>query len=115
MAVEVHNAQSLIEKRENREGRLRAFVGETRVRVSDVAAQMEFHGKSPDEIVAAFPQLSLAQVHAALSYYYDHRQEIVDERRDDEGYAQRLRQQTGPGPLTDKRSDAAGNGDPVSS
>jgi hypothetical protein len=32
---------------------------------------------SPDEVVAEFPQLSLADVHAALAYYHDN-QQLID-------------------------------------
>jgi hypothetical protein len=34
---------------------------------------------APDEIVEAYPHLSLAQVHAALAYYWQHRDEIEQE------------------------------------
>jgi uncharacterized protein (DUF433 family) len=33
-------------------------------------------GDTPEEIVAAYPGLTLARVHAALGYYYDHPGEI---------------------------------------
>ncbi len=33
-------------------------------------------GMSPDDIVASLPHLNLAKVHDALSYYYDHKEEI---------------------------------------
>lgn len=33
-------------------------------------------GETPEHIAAIYPILTLAQVHAALSYYYDHPQEI---------------------------------------
>ncbi|MDA2925122.1 DUF433 domain-containing protein [Acidobacteria bacterium AH-259-L09] len=33
-------------------------------------------GLSPEELVKEFPHLTLAQTHDALSYYYDHQQEI---------------------------------------
>jgi uncharacterized protein (DUF433 family) len=33
-------------------------------------------GKSVDEIIALYPHLTYAQVYDALSYYYDHREEI---------------------------------------
>lgn len=33
-------------------------------------------GQSVDDIVALYPHLSAAQVHDALSYYYDHRAEV---------------------------------------
>jgi uncharacterized protein (DUF433 family) len=37
------------------------------------------HGLTPEELVAKFPHLSLAQIHDALAYYYDNRQEIENE------------------------------------
>jgi uncharacterized protein (DUF433 family) len=48
----------------------------TRIRVQDVVVWHEAWGLSPEEIVTDFPQLTLAQVHAALAYYYDHREDI---------------------------------------
>ena len=53
----------------------------TRVRVLDIVLEYEYLGRSPDEIVAAHPQLTLAQVHDALSYYYEHREELDEEIR----------------------------------
>lgn len=50
-----------------------------RIRVQDVAVCHEKLGMSPDEIVAMYPTITLADVHAALAYYFDHREEI---RRD---------------------------------
>jgi len=47
-----------------------------RIRVQDVVVWTEVHGLSPDEIVSGYPQLSLADVYAALAYYHDHREEI---------------------------------------
>lgn len=38
-------------------------------------------GLTVEEILREFPQLSPAEVHAALSYYYDHRAEIDEEIR----------------------------------
>ena len=36
---------------------------------------------TPDEIAAGYPHLTLAQVHAALAHYFDHREEIQGEVR----------------------------------
>ncbi len=46
-----------------------------RIKVRDVAFQHEYLGRSADEIALEF-DLSLAQVYAALTYYFDHRTEI---------------------------------------
>jgi uncharacterized protein (DUF433 family) len=75
-----------IEIRPNRDGQPRAFIERTRVRVQDVYALAEIHGKTPGEIVQALPSLTLAQVHAALSYYFDHRPSIVQEMQEDEEF-----------------------------
>jgi uncharacterized protein (DUF433 family) len=53
-----------------------------RIRVQDVAIWHEQWGYSPEEIVGHYPQLSLADVHAALAYYFDHRDEIQQHIRD---------------------------------
>jgi len=46
---------------------------------------------SPDEICDAYPGLSLAQVHAALGYYYDHRDEILAEIKADEEFVEEFK------------------------
>ena len=42
----------------------------TRIRVWDIYVLHELQGKSPDEAIAAFPEISLIDVHAALAYYW---------------------------------------------
>ncbi len=37
----------------------------------------------PDEIVATYPQLTPADVHAALAFYFDNRDEIEKQMRED--------------------------------
>jgi uncharacterized protein (DUF433 family) len=59
----------------------RACIAGHRVRVSDVVVWHERRGYSPDEIVEFFPGITLADVHAALAYYFDNRAEIEDEFR----------------------------------
>ncbi len=48
----------------------------------DIAAAMLFHDQTPDQIAAAY-ELSLAQVYAALAYYYAHKAEIDTAMRED--------------------------------
>lgn len=47
----------------------------TRIRVQDIVIWTE-KGLTPDEIIAQHPQITLADVHAALAYYHDQRSEI---------------------------------------
>jgi uncharacterized protein (DUF433 family) len=49
------------------------------VRVLDIVVWHELRGYSPDEVVAMFPGITLADVHAALTYHFDHREEIQEE------------------------------------
>lgn len=63
----------------------KAAIDNTRVRVNNVAF-LHKEGKSPGEIKTIYPDLSLAQIHAALAYYYDHRDEIESELAEDDGW-----------------------------
>lgn len=56
----------------------KARVAGSRIRVQDVVIWHEKLGMSPDEIVHHYPTITLADVHAALAYYWDHRDEIED-------------------------------------
>jgi uncharacterized protein (DUF433 family) len=51
----------------------------SRIRVLDIVVWHEKRGLSPDQIVDLYPELSLADIHAALAYYFDHRSEIENE------------------------------------
>lgn len=60
-----------------------------RIPVQNIAICRERMGLSPEEIVEAHPTISLADVHAALAYFYDHREEILESiRQEDELAAQ---------------------------
>jgi len=74
-----------------------------RIRVQDIVIWTE-QGQSPDQIVADFPQLSLADVYAALAYYHDHRDEIDRQICEDDEFVERMRAQGGPGILDRLRS-----------
>jgi len=63
-----------------------------RIRVQDIVAWYEYHGMTPDEIVSGYPQITLADVHAALAYYHAHRTEIQQQMQEDEEFVDRLRQ-----------------------
>lgn len=98
-----------IELRPNRAGDARAYIEGTRVRVQDIFVQAEIHGRTPAEIQEALPQLSLGQIHAALSYLFDHRDEVLRELREDETFVEQLKAASGPSLLQRRRSRATGN------
>jgi hypothetical protein len=46
---------------------------------------------TPGEIVSNLPSLTLADVHAALAYYFDHLDEIQEEMRAEKALADEVR------------------------
>lgn len=91
----------------------KACVAGTRIRVQDIYVWHELQGQSTDEIVCNFPQLSLADVHAALAYYWDHTDEIRREMAQAEALLDQLRR-TSPSPLQQKLGGANAADHPVS-
>jgi uncharacterized protein (DUF433 family) len=49
----------------------------TRIRVQDIYIWHDLQSQSVDEIVTNYPQLSHADVVAALAYFWDHREEML--------------------------------------
>jgi uncharacterized protein (DUF433 family) len=48
----------------------------TRFPVRSVVIYLLRYGLTPEELVARFPHLTLGQIHDALAYYYDNREEV---------------------------------------
>jgi uncharacterized protein (DUF433 family) len=64
-----------------------------RVRVSHIVLPHLMHGWSAEELARQYPHLSLAEIHAALGYYFDHAEEIAREIEADLAEDERLRAQ----------------------
>jgi uncharacterized protein (DUF433 family) len=64
-----------------------------RITIQNVAIWHERLGMSADEIASEY-DLSLADVYAALAYYFDHRSEIDQSIADGQAFAEALRQRT---------------------
>ncbi|MGD1932559.1 MAG: DUF433 domain-containing protein [Leptolyngbyaceae cyanobacterium] len=65
-----------------------------RIRVQDIVIWYEHLKMSPDDIVYHYPSIGLADVHAALAYYYDHLDEIRQDIRTSEAFAREVAAQT---------------------
>jgi uncharacterized protein (DUF433 family) len=65
-----------------------------RIRVQDIAVWYEQMNLPPDEIVYHHPSISLADVYAALAYYYDHREAIQADIRAGERLVAEVQAQT---------------------
>lgn len=64
-----------------------------RITVQNIVVWHERLGMSPDQI-ASEHHVTLSDVHAALAYYHDHRQDIDDAMRSDESFIAELRKNT---------------------
>ena len=71
----------------------KACIAGHRIRVMDVVVWHEMRGLCPEEIVFQFPGITLADVHAALAYYFDNRAEIEADFRREAEIAESLRPQ----------------------
>lgn len=72
-----------------------------RIRVQDVAIWHEKLGMAPNEIVHHYPTITLADIHAALAFYWDHRDEIERAIADEHAFVDELRR-TSTSPLQEK-------------
>lgn len=66
----------------------RACIAGHRIRVMDIVVLHEMRGMSPAEIVYQYPGITVADVHAALTYYFDNLDEIKQEFQKDEEWAE---------------------------
>ena len=83
------------------------IIAGTRIKVSQIAIYYENMGYTPDDIIQAHPHLTLAQVHDALSYYYDHIHEINAEIRESERLVREFRKLYPRSILEEKRGAPA--------
>ena len=60
-----------------------AWITGANTKVVEVVLDKMAHNSSPEEMHEQYPHLSLAQIHAALSYYYDHQAEVDEQIQKD--------------------------------
>jgi uncharacterized protein (DUF433 family) len=67
-----------------------------RITVKHIVLEHQREGLSPDEIVSAYPSLTLSDIYAALAFYHDNRAEIdADIKADDDHWAEIQHQNPG--------------------
>src|ERR1700675_1884195 len=76
-----------------------AWIDDSNVKVIEVVLDRLAYGWSPEEIHFQHPHLSLAQIHAALAYYYDHQLRLDAEIARQEQLVRQLRQDAADSPL----------------
>jgi uncharacterized protein (DUF433 family) len=67
-----------------------------RIKVEHIAVCYKRMGMTPDEIVTELPTITLAQVHAALAYYYEHQQQIGTDIEEGKRFVEELKAKSPP-------------------
>jgi uncharacterized protein (DUF433 family) len=78
------------------------LIGGTTTKVVELVLDVMAHGWSPEEIQFQHPHLTLGQIHSALAYYWDHKEELD---RDIERRLERveeIRREVGPSRLAER-------------
>jgi uncharacterized protein (DUF433 family) len=71
-------------------------------KIGELVAEMQAHGLSPEELCYQLPHLSLGQIHSALAYYWDHREEVGRDLEHRRELGERLRRELGQPPLVER-------------
>ncbi|SRR6266566_3519433 len=79
-----------------------------RIKVQHVAIWHEHLGMTPQAIAKDYG-LTRSEVHAALAYYYDHREEIDKDILDDEAFVEEIRKKT-PSKLAQRLKEKKSDG-----
>jgi uncharacterized protein (DUF433 family) len=74
----------------------------TTMKVVELVMAQRAHGWSPEELHFQYPSLSLGQIHAALAYYWDLKEELDADIERRSRYVEQARQEAGPSPFAEK-------------
>jgi uncharacterized protein (DUF433 family) len=72
-----------------------ARIGQTRYKVIHLATEHYHYGWTAEELLRQHPDLRPEEVYAALTYFYDHREQMVAEMRDVVAESEQFRNPTG--------------------
>jgi uncharacterized protein (DUF433 family) len=97
--LDSHSMSTLAPPHINLDARGVAWIDDTNVKVVEVVLDRLAYGWSPEEIHFQHPDLSLAQIHAALAYYYDHQAALDSAIASEDEKVRRLREEAGESPL----------------
>ena len=86
----------------------------TRIKVKHVYTWVERMGMSPAQVVADYPHLTMAQVHAALAYYWSHQSEIQEDIENEEKLVAEIQATAGPSKLRERLAELNATDDPLS-
>ena len=78
------------------------WIAGTRTKVVELVAEVRSYGWSAEELAHQHPHLTLAQVHSALAYFWDHADEIEADLRRRQALAEEVRREVGEHPLVSR-------------
>jgi uncharacterized protein (DUF433 family) len=79
-----------------------AWIAAANTKVVELLAAARAHGWSAEELAYQHPHLTLAQVHSALAYYWDHQQQLDAELRRRAALVEEIREEFVEHPLVAK-------------
>ena len=71
----------------------------TTMKVIELVTAQQAYGWSPAELQVQHPYLTMSQIHSALAYYWDHKEELNTEMERQYQYAEKLRHEAGESPF----------------
>jgi len=75
------------------------LISDTTMKVIELVLEQIAYGWSAEELHFQHPYLSLGQIHSALAYYWDHKDELDQDIRRRRAYGEELRRTTPLPPL----------------
>jgi len=74
----------------------------TTMKVVELVLETHAYGWSPDELQFQHPYLTLGQIHSALAYYYDHKDELDHDIERRLERVEQIRYDVGPSQLVER-------------
>jgi len=78
------------------------MIADTTMKVVELVMAQMAYGWSPEELHFQHPYLTLGQIHSALAYYWDHKEELDADIERRWQFAEEARRKAGPSPLVAK-------------
>jgi uncharacterized protein (DUF433 family) len=74
----------------------------TTMKVVELVLETAAYGWSPDELQFQHPYLTMGQIHSALAYYWDHKQEVDHDIERRLERVEQIRREVGPSQLVER-------------
>jgi uncharacterized protein (DUF433 family) len=71
------------------------IIAGTTMKVVELITSVKAYGWSPEELLQAYPHLTLSKIYSALAYYWDYKAELDADMERRYQYAEKLRKEAG--------------------